>query len=165
MFTQCTTGKVGLWRNLPSLETRRTAPEPTLFRFDIVTGTTKDRLLVLTPSTGVTMAQTIRITLTDDLDGSTATETVAFGLDDTSYELDLNAKNAAALRKTFERYLGAARKTTRSRTAKSRRGASAAASTSDPRAVRAWASSNKIKVSPRGRLSADVVAKFHSAGN
>ena len=110
------------------------------------------------------MAQTIRITVTDDLDGSPATETVTFGLDGTSYELDLNAKNTTDLRKTFERYLGAARKTTRGRTATPRRGTSAATSTADPRAVRAWASSNKIKVSPRGRLSADVVAKFHAAG-
>jgi len=36
--------------------------------------------------------------LEDDLDGSEADETVTFALDGVSYEIDLNAKNAAALR-------------------------------------------------------------------
>ena len=41
------------------------------------------------------MAQKVHITLEDDLDGGDATETVAFGLDGRSYEIDLNDKNAA----------------------------------------------------------------------
>ena len=44
------------------------------------------------------MAQKVHIVLEDDLDGSEATQTVSFGLDGTSYEIDLNDKNAAALR-------------------------------------------------------------------
>ena len=44
------------------------------------------------------MAQKVHIVLEDDLDGSDATQTVSFGLDGTSYEIDLNDKNAAALR-------------------------------------------------------------------
>jgi len=44
------------------------------------------------------MAQKVQVVLEDDLDGGTADETVLFGLDGTSYEIDLNKKNAAELR-------------------------------------------------------------------
>jgi hypothetical protein len=37
--------------------------------------------------------------LTDDLDGGDAAETVMFGLDRKSYEIDLSKRNAAAMRK------------------------------------------------------------------
>ncbi len=35
----------------------------------------------------------------------------------------------------------------------------------DPRAVRSWAEANGVKVSPRGRISPDVVEKYRAAGN
>ena len=57
------------------------------------------------------MAQEVITKLVDDLDGSEATETVLFGLDGEGYEIDLNAKNAAALRKAIEKYVAAARGT------------------------------------------------------
>ena len=44
------------------------------------------------------MAQKVHIVLEDDLDGSPATETVSFGLDGKTYEIDLNDKNAGKLR-------------------------------------------------------------------
>ena len=44
------------------------------------------------------MAQKVHIVLVDDLDGSDATETVSFGLDGTSYEIDHNDKNPTAVR-------------------------------------------------------------------
>jgi len=47
------------------------------------------------------MAQKVHITLEDDLDGGDATETVSFGLDGRSYEIDLNDKNAGKLRKAL----------------------------------------------------------------
>ena len=56
------------------------------------------------------MAREVIEKLIDDLDGSEATETVTFGLDGTTYEIDLNKKNAAALRKAVEPYVKAARK-------------------------------------------------------
>ena len=42
------------------------------------------------------MAQTIVVKLVDDMDGGDADETVAFGLDGKSYEIELSKKNAAA---------------------------------------------------------------------
>ena len=111
------------------------------------------------------MAQKTQIILTDDIDGGAATETVAFSLDGTHYELDLNSKNASGMRKMLERYVSASRKVSRRGAASSRRGARRTISDADPRAIRAWAASNRVKVSPRGRISADVLAKFKAAGN
>ena len=58
------------------------------------------------------MAQKVHIVLVDDLDGSDASQTVSFGLDGTSYEIDLNDKHAAALRDALSGYVGHARKVT-----------------------------------------------------
>jgi hypothetical protein len=110
------------------------------------------------------MAQKVSITLTDDLDGSAASETVSFAVDGTSYELDLNARNAAGFRKAMERYVSAARKVS-GRPAGRGRPRRTTGHHADPKAVRAWAAANKIKVSPRGRIPADVLAKFEAAGN
>lgn len=51
------------------------------------------------------MAQTVIVRLTDDLDGTHADETISFALDDKTYQIDLNKKNAAALRKAFSPYI------------------------------------------------------------
>jgi hypothetical protein len=45
------------------------------------------------------MAQKITVALQDDLDGAPAEETVRFGIDGASYEIDLSSKNAAAFRR------------------------------------------------------------------
>ena len=58
------------------------------------------------------MAQKVNIVLVDDIDESEAVETVTFGLDGTSYEIDLNKKHAAALRDAVSFYVGHARKVT-----------------------------------------------------
>ena len=50
----------------------------------------------------IRMAQKVQVLLVDDLDGGDATETVSFGLDGTSYEIDLSAKNADELRDAVE---------------------------------------------------------------
>ncbi len=51
------------------------------------------------------MAQTLIVKLTDDIDGGDADETVNFSLDGKSYQIDLNKKNAAALRKALQPYI------------------------------------------------------------
>lgn len=114
------------------------------------------------------MAQKIQVLLVDDLDGGTATETVSFSLDGATYEIDLTAKNAAKLRDAFAPYVGAARRSggrAASRTARRapRKAAAAPAGTGKTALVRAWARSKNIKVSERGRISADVVAKYDAA--
>ena len=111
------------------------------------------------------MAQQVLVTLTDDLDGSDADETIMFALDGTSYEIDLNAKNAAALRKALDRYRGSARTTKAGRASSAgRRGRGASKSRgrgdADSRVVRAWAVENGIPVSSRGRIASDVLEQF-----
>ena len=106
------------------------------------------------------MAQKVSIVLVDDLDGSEATETVTFGLDGTTYEIDLNDGNASALRDALSGYVGHARKVTGG----SRRGRkSTAASSSNTKDVREWAKGQGMDVSERGRISADVQQAYDAA--
>jgi hypothetical protein len=107
------------------------------------------------------LAQKVNIVLVDDIDGSEATETVSFGLDGTSYEIDLNDKNAAALREALSGYVGHARKVG----AASRRGRRSAASSGgpSPKEIRDWARSQGMEVPDRGRVSADVRAAYEAA--
>lgn len=110
------------------------------------------------------MAQKTVIMLEDDIDGGPADETVSFSLDGTSYEIDLNAANAAKLRDSFAGWVGAARKAGRGSAAGTTRRTRARRGGNDRVAeIRAWAKSNGIKVSERGRVSADVVAKWEAA--
>jgi hypothetical protein len=56
------------------------------------------------------MAQRATATLVDDIDQSTASETVRFGVDGTAYEIDLSAKHASELRSLVGRYISVARR-------------------------------------------------------
>ena len=99
------------------------------------------------------------IELSDDLDGGKAEETVKFGLDGKSFEVDLNRRNAAKLRKALEPYMSAGRRVG----GRARR--ASAASANDTAAVRRWAESNGIEISKRGRIPRDVVARYEAAGH
>jgi hypothetical protein len=107
------------------------------------------------------MAQKVNIVLVDDIDGSDATQTIAFGLDGASYEIDLNDKNAAKLRDALATYIGHARKVGGRRT----RSASKAAATSGASAkeVREWARANGYDVPDRGRIPSDVRTAYDAA--
>jgi len=108
------------------------------------------------------VAQKVNIVLIDDIDGSDAVETVSFGLDGTSYEIDLNKKNAAALRDALAQYVGNARKVSGTRRGSGRRSSSAAIGPS-AREIRDWARSNGFKVPDRGRIPAEVREAFDKA--
>ncbi|MEO5663152.1 MAG: Lsr2 family protein [Nocardioides sp.] len=105
------------------------------------------------------MAQKVNIILVDDLDGSDADETVTFGLDGTTYEIDLNDSNATALRDALAGYVGHARKVTGG----ARRGRKAAGSSTNTKDVREWAKGQGMEVSERGRISADIQQAYDSA--
>lgn len=104
------------------------------------------------------MAQRVLVTLSDDIDGGEASETVVFGLDGKSYEIDLNEVNAEKLRGTLAPYVEAGRK--RAKSGKTYRRTSIAP---DPRAVRAWAESNGFKVPPRGRIPKKIYEEFNAS--
>jgi hypothetical protein len=104
------------------------------------------------------MAQKVHITLEDDLDGGDASETVAFGLDGRSYEIDLNDKNAKALRDALAKYVAGARRAGRAGSAKRRTQVGTSA-----REIRDWARSNGHKVPDRGRIPSAVREAFEAA--
>jgi hypothetical protein len=104
------------------------------------------------------MAQRVVVTLSDDLDGGEAEETVAFGLDGKAYEIDLSTANADKLRNALTPYLQAGRR--RSRSGKTYQRTTIAP---DPAAVRAWARSRGMGVPPRGRIPQRIYDAFNSA--
>lgn len=104
------------------------------------------------------VAQRVVVTLFDDIDGSEAAETIAFGLDGKSYEIDLNQANAKQLRKALEPFVEAGRKRSRSGKAYTQTAVAPV-----PAAVRAWAQSNKMDVPARGRIPKKVYEAFTAA--
>ena len=104
------------------------------------------------------MAKRTNTVVIDDLDGSEAAVTVHFGLDGKHYEIDLNAAHAQELRDTLARYTVAARKTRPTRNA-----GKAAMTRIDSSEVRNWARENGLEIKERGRVSADVTAKYRAA--
>ncbi|MCE7080878.1 Lsr2 family protein [Streptomyces sp. ST2-7A] len=104
------------------------------------------------------MAQQVVVTLSDDLDGGEAAETVTFGLDGKSYEIDLSTENARKLRDALTPYMDSGRKQTKS--GKSYRHLPVAP---DPKTVRAWAESNGMEVPARGRIPKKIYDAFNTA--
>lgn len=110
------------------------------------------------------MAQTTRVLLTDDLDGSEATETITFALDGVTYEIDLNGPHADQLRESVSAYVTSARKLSNRRTPTTRRvAAKPTGDRPDTQQIRDWAKAQGIEVSERGRLSNDLLVRFQEA--
>ena len=108
------------------------------------------------------MVQKIQTLFIDDLDGSEADSTVRFGLDGTDYEIDLSTEHAQALRDALERYVTAARRAGGARRP-TRSGTKAPAAGLNTTEVREWAKAQGIEIKDRGRVPADVVARFKAA--
>lgn len=112
------------------------------------------------------MAKKVTVTLVDDFDGEgAADETVEFGLDGVTYEIDLSSKNAAKLRGDLKQWVDAGRRVggrRRGRSAGPGRGR-AAIDREQSAAIREWARRNGHNVSTRGRIPADVIDAFHAA--
>lgn len=105
------------------------------------------------------MAQRVHIILEDDIDGSTASETVQFGLDGVNYEIDLSDENAAKLRDALSLWVGNARRVSGRKQAS--RGASSGRN--DLNEIRAWGRANGYKVSDRGRVPTDIIKAYDAA--
>jgi hypothetical protein len=105
------------------------------------------------------MSSKVLVILEDDVDGGEADETIEFGLDGTTYAIDLSDANANRLRGALDGYISKARKTSGRRSSRRDR------SKEDLKAVRAWAASNKIELSRRGRIPRTVIDQYHAAGH
>lgn len=113
------------------------------------------------------MAQKITTLFIDDIDGGAAEGTVRFALDGTEYEIDLNAEHSQELRSALGRYVtharkvgGTARRGGRTAGRGAVRGASPALNTTE---IRTWARENGYDIKDRGRVPADLVAKYQAA--
>jgi hypothetical protein len=113
------------------------------------------------------MAQNVTVVLTDDIDGSEATETVRFGLDGVWYEIDLNPGNAEKLREVFGEWTRHSRRTgaapSRSAAAGgSGRGSRKRESNPDNTVIRQWAAANGHQVESFGRIPEEVRALYEA---
>ncbi|GAB3621708.1 Lsr2 family protein [Glutamicibacter sp. PS] len=95
------------------------------------------------------MARQVQIALIDDIDGSEASESIAFSVGGQHFEIDLNTEHAEEFRAAIEPYIEAAR--------------SSKSSTAEAPAIRAWAKENNIQVNARGRLNSEVIDAYHAA--
>lgn len=113
------------------------------------------------------MAQKIQTLFIDDIDGGEAEGTVRFALDGAEYEIDLSSKHSEELRSALGKYVSHARKvgggaTRRAGRAAGRggRGGGSAVNTTE---IRNWARENGYDIKDRGRVPADLVAKYQAA--
>lgn len=114
------------------------------------------------------MAQKTVVTLIDDLDGTSndSIQTVEFGLDGVSYEIDLNDDNASKLRDHLEEFIGSARRTggrvKRGLAPNGARPAGSGRSREQTQAIREWAKKTGHDVSDRGRIPASIIEAFEA---
>jgi hypothetical protein len=115
----------------------------------------------------IPVAQKITTLFIDDIDGGEADGTVRFALDGTDYEIDLNAKHSEELRSALGKYVsharkvgGAARRAGGRGAGRVVRGSSSALNTTE---IRTWARENGYDIKDRGRVPADLVAKYQAA--
>jgi Lsr2 len=106
------------------------------------------------------MASIVSVIVNDDLDGSEGAETVTFGLDGSTYEIDLSEKNRARLQKALAPYVSAGRRISRSHSQSN--GSRSAGPRVDRAAIRAWAKEQGITVSERGRISREVMQRYEA---
>lgn len=112
------------------------------------------------------MAQKTIVQLIDDLDQGTAEETVSFGLDGSSYEIDLSKKNAAKLRDALAVYVANARRAGRAAArpaGASRRGRPARGDREQTQAIRDWARKNGYKIGEKGRIPGHILEAYNNS--
>lgn len=113
------------------------------------------------------MARKIQVTLMDDLDGSEAVETVTFSFRGVTYEIDLSDKNTKALDRFLGDYISHARKVAPPKNGRKkgrpRQPQQRVHVRASNESVRAWAKSNHIQLSSRGRIPYEVWEAFEKA--
>ena len=108
------------------------------------------------------MAQRVQILLIDDVDGAAADETITFGLDGRTYEIDLSTTNDEQLRQAVTHWAGHARpatKTTKSTPPRQRRTRVGPSNTT----LREWAKATGHPVADRGQISNDLRQAYREA--
>jgi hypothetical protein len=110
------------------------------------------------------MAQ--RVVFVDDIDGTEGAETVRYSVDGHDYEIDLSEGNAQKFRAALTPYLEKSRTVERAASSgrtRGRRATGSGRSKEELGAIRAWAESNRMDVSPRGRIKSEVIEAYDKA--
>ncbi len=98
------------------------------------------------------------VELTDDLDQSTASQTIHFAIQGVEYEIDLSEKNAKKFNAAIAPYVENGRRVGgRKRVGARRAGSNAGV---DPKVVRQWAHEQGIEISSRGRIPGEIVDRY-----
>ena len=105
--------------------------------------------------------QRLDVQLEDDLTGGPADETVAFGIDGRSYEIDLSAQHAADFRRKLARFIERARV---ARARSPRAAVRTSASRERSRQIRAWAQAQGFDLAAHGRLPRQIVTQYEHEG-
>jgi nucleoid-associated protein Lsr2 len=113
------------------------------------------------------MARKVQVQLTDDIDGGVADETLRYGLDGISYEIDLSAAHADKLRSSLAKFVLKSRRIGRGGVAtvtRGRRGGTAPARSDreQNQAIREWAKSKDLDVNDRGRIPRSVIEQYEA---
>jgi Lsr2 len=112
---------------------------------------------------GSTVAQKISVTFACDYDSREIPEgehtTRAFGLDGRDYEIDLCERHSQKFDEVISKFAEKARKVTGRGTRPKRRTTAHRQRSAD---IRAWAKQSGMEVSDRGRIPANVIAKYEA---
>src|SRR6476646_2521364 len=110
------------------------------------------------------MAQVVTRTFIDDIDGTEAERTFAYTVDGIDYEIDLSTENIKEFNEAIAGFVESSRKAPRSAGRKARVvGAKPGANREHLAAVRSWLRQQGHQVQDRGRIAADLMAKFDAA--
>jgi hypothetical protein len=97
------------------------------------------------------------VELTDDLDGSPASQTIYFAVGGVEYEIDLSDKNSKKLNAALQPFVDKGRRVGRKRAGGHR---TPAVSGVDPKTIRQWANDQGIDISTRGRIPGEIVDRY-----
>jgi hypothetical protein len=113
------------------------------------------------------MAQ--KVMLIDDLDGSEGAETITYTLDGQEYEIDLSEENAEKFRTALAPFIEKSRTVERpaimtlAPVRTGRRQRSGGSGRDDISQIRAWAESQGLDVSTRGRIKKEILDAYDEA--
>lgn len=107
----------------------------------------------------------VKITRTDDIDGTDGAEVIEFSLRKEFFEIDLGEANVAKLEKALEPFKSKARtkRSTTSAASKPKKSSPPAMNADHMNAVRAWGRQQGKKVADKGRVPKDVIDAFEEA--
>lgn len=108
------------------------------------------------------MAQKVQVEKVDDIDGTPADETILFGIDGRSYEIDLSNDNAKVFREGLGEWISVARKAG-VKLPPARKSVNTSEKALRSRAIREWAKGAGYELPERGRISTVVVTAYENA--